>query len=192
MSFADPSSFTNPLRRFARTLGGSASVEVAQPLPLPESRAGQSHLSVERAVATLGGERVDGWRLQEWPGVALRAEYVAAWRDGSGRLWHVQGDDGNWLFQSDPQPRARLSLPLPRYQALSRDVLVEDLLQASQARDRSAPGSDARVVIGQTVERLTGWLALQGSGDVACPCGSGRRYANCCSRRLRDSLAGAR
>ncbi|MCT4823371.1 SEC-C domain-containing protein, partial [Pseudomonas aeruginosa] len=30
--------------------------------------------------------------------------------------------------------------------------------------------------------RLESWLALGGRGDQACPCGSGKRYRNCCSR----------
>ncbi|MCO2313787.1 hypothetical protein FA370_29260, partial [Pseudomonas aeruginosa] len=42
----------------------------------------------------------------------------------------------------------------------------------------------AEIVFQQDIaaERLESWLALGGRGDQACPCGSGKRYRNCCSR----------
>ncbi len=102
MPFSVPTHLSNPLRRFARRLVPDAAPEVAAPLPMPESLAGEPWFSVGRAVEALGGERVDGWILEEWRGLALRAR--------------------------------------------------------------------------------ESWLALGGRGDQACPCGSGKRYRNCCSR----------
>ena len=188
MAFTDPVRFSNPLRRFARTLVADAAPEVAAPLPLPESLGGEPWFSVGRAVATLGGARVDGWRLQEWPGQALRAEFGACWRDGDGRLWNVLPGGQTWLFLPDPQ-RRYAGVPIAaRYQALNRDALLADYLQVSGELARLAPDGEARQVLQQTSERLEGWLELGGRGDQPCPCQSGKRYRNCCSRRLRDSL----
>lgn len=188
MAFVDPSRLSNPLRRFARTLVADARPEVAVPLPLPESLAGEPWYSVGRAVAGLGGGRVDGWCLQEWPGRALRATFSACWRDGDGRLWNVLPGGQTWLFLPDPQ-RRYAGVPIAaRYQALSRDVLLADYLHVSGELARLAPDSAARQTLQQTAERLEGWLELGGTGDSQCPCQSGKRYQNCCSRRLRDSL----
>lgn len=188
MPFVDPSRFSNPLRRFARTLVPGAEPEVAAPLPLPESQGGEPWYSVGRAVACLGGERVDGWRLQEWPGQALRAEFSACWRDADGRLWNVQSGDRVWLFLPDPRRRYEGVPVATRYQALSRDALLEDYLRVCTALGRPALDEEVRETLQQTRERLEAWLALDGSGDQRCPCQSGKRYQTCCSRRLRDSL----
>jgi hypothetical protein len=188
MPFVDPSRFSNPLRRFARTLVPGAEPEVAAPLPLPESQGGEPWYSVGRAVASLGGERVDGWRLQEWPGQALRAEFSACWRDADGRLWNVHSGDRVWLFLPDPRRRYEGVPVAARYQALSRDALLEDYLRVRTALGRPGLDEEVRETLQQTRERLEAWLALGGSGDQRCPCQSGKRYQTCCSRRLRDSL----
>lgn len=186
MPFLDPCRFTSPLRRFARTLKAGEPQAVAA-LPLPESRDGQSRQSVERAVAALGGERVEGWRLLEWPGLALCALHAVVWRDARGRLWNVQ-DEAAWLFVPDARLRPDTRPPLPRHQLLRRDALAEDFIRVREAAGRCSAGSEAALVLAQTVERLQGWLELGGRGDAPCPCQSGRRYALCCSPRLRASL----
>lgn len=128
MPFSVPTHLSNPLRRFARRLVPDAAPEVAAPLPMPESLAGEPWFSVGRAVEALGGERVDGWILEEWRGLALRARFSACWRDPRGNLWNVLPQAGAIAFLADPQRRYE-GVPLAdQYQALSRDVLLEDYL----------------------------------------------------------------
>ncbi|MBF3216575.1 hypothetical protein HKT45_35500, partial [Pseudomonas aeruginosa] len=50
MPFSAPTHLSNPLRRFARRLVPDAAPEVAAPLPMPESLAGEPWFSVGRAV----------------------------------------------------------------------------------------------------------------------------------------------
>lgn len=188
MAFVDPSRFSNPLRRFARTLVAGGEPEVAAPLPLPESLAGEPWYSVGRAVSALGGARVDGWCLEEWPGKALRASFSACWRDGSGRLWNVLPDRRTLLFLADPLRRHEGVAIAPRYQGLERDALLADYLKVCVALGRAGLDEAAWETLQQTRERLEGWLELGGQGDSRCPCQSGKRYRNCCSRRLRESL----
>lgn len=185
MPFVDPSRFTAPLRRFARNLGSHAEPQVVQPLALPESQSSPQQ-AVARAVTSLGGEAVSGWRLQEWKGIALSASQALVWRDTEGRLWNLQ-DEGYWLFVVD----GALRQARPRYQALRRDALVEDFIRVGEQQVRCTSGSEAAQVLAQTAERLAGWLELGGKGDAPCPCQSGRRYAACCSPRLRESLQSA-
>ena len=64
------------------------------------------------------------------------------------------------------------------------DVAVFD----QTALGRAELSDAAEETLGQTRERLEAWLELGGRGDQRCPCQSGKRYENCCSRRLRDSL----
>ncbi|MNP76550.1 SEC-C motif protein [compost metagenome] len=75
-----------------------------------------------------------------------------------------------------------------RYQALSRDALLADYLRVCEILARPALDEETRLTLQQTSERLEGWLELGGRGDRQCPCQSGKRYRNCCSQRLRDSL----
>lgn len=47
---------------------------------------------------------------------------------------------------------------------------------------RAGLDDEARERLAGMAARLESWLALGGRGDQACPCGSGKRYRNCCSR----------
>ncbi|MCT4906682.1 SEC-C domain-containing protein, partial [Pseudomonas aeruginosa] len=47
---------------------------------------------------------------------------------------------------------------------------------------RAGLDEEARERLAGMAARLESWLALGGRGDQACPCGSGKRYRNCCSR----------
>lgn len=188
MAFVDPARYSNPLRRFARTLVPGADPLVAAPLPLPESLAGEPWYSVGRAVSALGGARVDGWCLEEWSGKALRACFTACWRAADGRLWNVLPDRRTLLFLPDPARRYEGVPVAPRYQSLERDALLGDYLKVCAALGRPGLDEAGWDTLQQTRERLEGWLELGGSGNSPCPCRSGRRYQNCCSRRLRDSL----
>ncbi|MBG5744873.1 SEC-C domain-containing protein [Pseudomonas aeruginosa] len=182
MPFSAPTHLSNPLRRFARRLVPDAAPEVAAPLPMPESLAGEPWVSVGRAVEALGGERVDGWILEEWRGLALRARFSACWRDPRGNLWNVLPQAGAIAFLADPQRRYE-GVPLAdQYQALSRDVLLEDYLGLRRQLARAGLDDEARERLAGMAARLESWLALGGRGDQACPCGSGKRYRNCCSR----------
>ncbi len=182
MPFSVPTHLSNPLRRFARRLVPDAAPEVAAPLPMPESLAGEPWFSVGRAVEALGGERVDGWILEEWRGLALRARFSACWRDPRGNLWNVLPQAGAIAFLADPQRRYE-GVPLAdQYQALSRDVLLEDYLGLRRQLARAGLDDEARERLAGMAARLESWLALGGRGDQACPCGSGKRYRNCCSR----------
>lgn len=69
-----------------------------------------------------------------------------------------------------------------QYQALSRDVLLEDYLGLRRQLARAGLDDEARERLAGMAGRLESWLALGGRGDQACPCGSGKRYRNCCSR----------
>ena len=105
---------------------------------MPESPAGEPWFSVGRAVEALGGERVDGWILEEWRGLALRARFSACWRDPRGNLWNVLPQAGAIAFLADPQRRYE-GVPLAdQYQALSRDVPLEDYLTCGANRPAPA------------------------------------------------------
>ncbi|AVK07478.1 MULTISPECIES: SEC-C metal-binding domain-containing protein [Pseudomonas aeruginosa group] len=182
MPFSAPPHLSNPLRRFARRLVPDGTPEVASPLPMPESLAGEPWFSVGRAVDSLGGERVDGWILEEWRGLALRARFGACWRDPRGNLWNVLPQAQAIAFLADPQRRYE-GVPLAdQYQALSRDVLLEDYLGLQRRLSRAGLDEEARERLAGMSGRLESWLALGGRADQACPCGSGKRYRNCCTR----------
>ncbi len=159
MPFSVPTHLSNPLRRFARRLVPDAAPEVAAPLPMPESLAGEPWFSVGRAVEALGGERVDGWILEEWRGLALRARFSACWRDPRGNLWNVLPQAGAIAFLADPQRRYE-GVPLAdQYQALSRDVLLEDYLGLRRQLARAGLDDEARERLAGMAARLESWLA---------------------------------
>ncbi|MFP8981530.1 SEC-C metal-binding domain-containing protein, partial [Pseudomonas aeruginosa] len=114
--------------------------------------------------------------------LALRARFSACWRDPRGNLWNVLPQAGAIAFLADPQRRYE-GVPLAdQYQALSRDVLLEDYLGLRRQLARAGLDDEARERLAGMAARLESWLALGGRGDQACPCGSGKRYGNCCSR----------
>ncbi|MBG7026903.1 SEC-C domain-containing protein [Pseudomonas aeruginosa] len=182
MPFSAPPHLSTPLRRFARRRVPDGTPEVASPLPMPESLAGEPGFSVGRAVDSLGGERVDGWILEEWRGLALRARFGACWRDPRGNLWNVLPQAQAIAFLADPQRRYE-GVPLAdQYQALSRDVLLEDYLGLQRRWSRAGLDEEARERLAGMSGRLESWLARGGRADQACPCGSGKRYRYCCTR----------
>lgn len=110
------------------------------------------------------------------------ARFSACWRDPRGNLWNVLPQAGAIAFLADPQRRYE-GVPLAdQYQALSRDVLLEDYLGLRRQLARAGLDDEARERLAGMAARLESWLALGGRGDKACPCGSGKRYRNCCSR----------
>ncbi|KAF1051841.1 MAG: hypothetical protein GAK43_02218 [Stenotrophomonas maltophilia] len=187
MTFRAPSHLSNPLRRFARRLVPEGQPLVVEALPLPESMPDEPWFSSGRAAQSLGGERVDGWSLEEWPGLALRARFAACWRDPRGQFWNVlpEGRPPGFL----PDPRRRFAgVPIPdQYHALSRDALLEDYLTLCQAAARADLDEPRGELLAGLRQRLEDWLAHGGRADQPCPCGSGRRYRNCCSRRVREA-----
>lgn len=187
MPFRAPTHLTNPLRRFARRLVENGTPEVAAPLPLPDGLAGEPWFSVGKAVEGLGGERVDGWCLEEWHGLALRAHFSACWRDAQGRLWNVVPGAEAIAFLPDPKRRYE-GVPMPeQFHALERDELLEDYLWLSRELTRHQLDDERREVRESMRARLENWLELGGRGDKPCPCNSGKRYRNCCSKRVREN-----
>ena len=187
MPFRAPSHLTNPLRRFSRRLVENGTPEVAAPLPLPDSIAGEPWFSVGKAVEGLGGERVDGWCLEEWPGLALRARFSACWRDAQGRLSNVLPGGEPIAFLPDPKRRYE-GVPLAeQLHALERDELLEDYLWLSRELGKPQMDDERREVRESMRQRLESWLELGGRGDKPCPCNSGKRYRNCCSKRVREN-----
>ncbi|MFP8932942.1 SEC-C metal-binding domain-containing protein, partial [Pseudomonas aeruginosa] len=98
------------------------------------------------------------------------------------KLVNVLPQAGAIALRAAPQRRYE-GVPLAdQSQALSRDVLLEDYLGLRRQLARAGLDDEARERLAGMAARLESWLALGGRGDQACPCGSGKRYRNCCSR----------
>ena len=84
---------------------------------------------------------------------------------------HLLPQAGAIAFLADPQRRYE-GVPLAdQYQALSRDVLLEDYLGLRRQLARAGLDDEARERLAGMAARLESWLALGGRGDQACPCG---------------------
>ncbi len=88
-----------------------------------------------------------------------------------------------------PDPKRRYEgVPLAeQLHALERDELLEDYLWLSRELGKPQMDDERREVRESMRQRLESWLELGGRGDKPCPCNSGKRYRNCCSKRVREN-----
>jgi len=84
--------------RFCRSIVPDAAPVYVPCRPLLGAPANECFPLVERQAASVGGERVFGWSVWEWPRVFIEAEFHAVWKQ----------PDGSFL---DITPK---SLPIPR------------------------------------------------------------------------------
>lgn len=87
--------------------------------------------NVAATVAARGGDSQHGWKIREWPGVYLEAEFHAVWRRPDGTLIDVSpSDDDPILFHLDSK-RIYDGVRVPNIlRALSGDETVLDFINS--------------------------------------------------------------
>ncbi|MFT3768455.1 MAG: hypothetical protein QM820_23650 [Minicystis sp.] len=89
---------------------------------------------VEEHVRRNGGSSCLGWRIWEWPGVLLEAEFHAVWRDAAGQLHDISppptAGAKRVLFLADPNATYHGRQVASIRQALSDDPNVALLIDA--------------------------------------------------------------
>lgn len=141
-----------------------------------------------------------GWAIWEWENVLVEAEFHAVWRSPDGRLICVSPNDkneNNILFLPDD---TRTFDGINRVdnvrKSLRQEGLVDEFIRVCQERmqekERLTKGQFGQVSMSEAPElRALSLRHLQLMEEIKrlpplpkpnadCPCGSGRRYRECC------------
>jgi hypothetical protein len=131
-----PRTVLEPVSQLCRELSPAARPQYLRVTPEQGAQPDDSFQVVERHVERHGGSVRYGWRIWEWPGVMIEAEFHAVWEDASGQLHDLtpapQPAD-TILFLPDPA-RAPNGKPLNNVRrALSARPEIQSYIQAADA-----------------------------------------------------------
>lgn len=131
-----PRAISDPVSQLCRELSPAAHPQYLRVTPEQGAQPDDSFGIVERHVERHGGSVRYGWRIWEWPGVMIEAEFHAVWEDASGQLHDLtpapQPVD-TILFLPDPA-RAPNGKPLNSVRrALSARPEIQNYIQAADA-----------------------------------------------------------
>ncbi|HEX8211540.1 MAG TPA: hypothetical protein VF584_15315 [Longimicrobium sp.] len=131
-----PRTISHPVRELCRELSPAAHPQYLQVTPEQGAQADDSFGIVERHVERHGGSVRYGWRIWEWPGVMIEAEFHAVWEDAAQQLHDLTpalNPVDTILFLPDPA-RAPNGKPLNNVRrALSPRPEIQKYIQAADA-----------------------------------------------------------
>jgi len=159
--------------------------------------------NVRRRIEREGGEEVLGWKIWEWYGVMIEAEFHMVWRSPGGVLRDITPNQLPFeqiLFLPDPsltylgRQVNNIRCPLnadPRVVDFIRDANEFFLIQ--NEGDRAALSDISETISNEERARLKFLLARRAllEAEISnstprrnelCRCGSGRKYKKCCGR----------
>lgn len=167
--------------------------------PTPDARPRECFETVDKQVATHGGEVVYGWAVHEWPGVMIEAEFHAVWRDPQGKLRDISRQDfatGTTLFLIDPTRKFdgrqvnNIRRALRNHPAVHRYIKAANRMyevmnagdRAMQVGEIAIPANEIAPVMAEMAAAHLGVLELGQGRNDPCACGSGRKFKKCCGK----------
>jgi hypothetical protein len=157
--------------------------------------------NVARHVAADGGEPVYGWKIWEWYGIMIEAEFHTIWRTASGTLRDVTPNAipfEHVLFLADPkrtyegQQVENIRKPLISDTRLQKFITIANeefqiLNEGDRAKQHEISISKAEVEKLRELQRekLSLQIAINQSTpgrNDPCRCGSGKKSKRCCFR----------
>jgi len=203
-----PDYITAPIIEFCRELVGEGAPGFIDITPRSDAAVLDCFPVIEREVAQHGGEIVYGWRIWEWPGVMLEAEFHAVWRDPDGVLHDLtptpQGERRS-LFVPDPARiydgrqinnvrKPLTDRPELREFMAAADAEFEVLNRGERATKHGEirlGGAEAEEILRIRERKQRALAAILGvhlplgaptkrpGRNDACHCGSGKKYKKC-------------
>jgi SEC-C motif len=157
--------------------------------------------NVRRRTAALGGEEVLGWKIWEWYGVMIEAEFHMVWRSPDGQVHDVTPNRLPFkrvLFLPDPSLRyqekqvANIRHPLIADPRVREFIAAEIQIFAIQNKGERAAQFEIRISQDEArsiraLEYRKAQLAtlIEGAApgrNELCRCGSGQKYKRCCGK----------
>lgn len=157
--------------------------------------------NVRKRIAALGGEEVLGWKIWEWYGVMIEAEFHMLWRSPEGRLHDVTPNAAAFdrvLFLPDPT----MSYPEQQInnvrQPLNSDPRVREFIgianqifgiynlgERAKQFEIALSRDEMRTLQAFELKKMQLQRLIEqsspGRNDL-CRCGSGQKFKRCCGR----------
>ena len=170
-----------------------------------EAEAGDQPLdcisNVRRRIAAHGGEPVLGWKIWEWYGIMLEAEFHMVWRTADGLLKDVTPNPLGYkrvLFLPDPSLKFEEKQINNIRTSLIKDARVGEFIsvadevfaihnagdRATQLEIRVTPDEARRLQFLEfrKAQLLAQIESAEPERNDRCRCGSGQKYKRCCGR----------
>lgn len=187
------------VREFCRTLNPENGPFFLKVTPEEAAKPLACTLNVEDKIQKEGGSAVYGWKIWEWYGLMIEAEFHTVWRSADGDLYDITPNEGGYekvLFLPDESIRYEGKQINNVRRSLSGNSKVQSYIEAHEhlfeiynrgdrAFQYKIELSDAETMELKKVQLAIAKLAIEilkstpGRNEL-CGCGSGKKYKKCC------------
>jgi hypothetical protein len=195
-----PFSISSAMRRLASELVPGGAPVYVPVRPAGGSREHECFANAAAHAAAHGGQVVYGWALWEWPTVMVEGEFHAVWRSPGGDLVDVsprEDGEARVLFLPDPSRThdgrqvdniRRALRDDPRiHQLIELSARIFDVMNAGgrarQTGEVFVPAVEVAPLLEARNDLIRRLHSATPSRNAPCPCGSGRKYKQCCLAR---------
>jgi hypothetical protein len=199
-----PSAASADVRKLCARLSPGQTAITLSVTPEADGEVSFCYQNVERKIARDGGSIQHGWQIWEIPQIWLEAEFHAVWRSPEGDLVDItpKADSSEGiLFLPDLHRTYAGKQIFNEYHVISKDPLVNELIAIKRKKylllnrgERAHINGEIVLLGDEAREHARIEMREQGVMDqillnkykvgrnYPCPCGSGRKYKQCCGR----------
>lgn len=194
MIIGTPNKMTSEVRAFCNQIMANSSPFYIEVDPAPTSIKLECFSNVENYSAENGGSIQYGWRIGEWAGVMLEAEFHAVWFSPNGVYRDITPfGENRILFLPDTTKRyegnqvSSIRLALSRSPLILEFIKIQEEIFQEMNKDELAdkhgeirlPARRFKQLRSRSRELLIKIYQLNASPNSECFCGSGKKYKKC-------------
>lgn len=199
-----PVKITEPIKRFCKTIVGKKENEPVFINVQPHERSREQHCfeNVSEMISRNGGLQINGWLIWQRGNMYLYAEAHSVWMNDEGKLIDVtpphDGEKRILFLRDDRVQYCGIRIPSKFYQLTKSKKVLKFIrlreegyfIEADLKLDGMTKITKLNQLKQQIKEYNNDFLKDVNENDP-CPCGSGRKYKDCCllaSNQLLDNL----
>ena len=190
-----PARITSEIRAFCKQIESNANPIYLAVEPAPESMKLECFRNVENFIAKNGGSIQYGWRIGEWAGVMLEAEFHAVLRAPSGKYRDVTPFDEEQILFLPDNTKIYEGRQVNNIRfALANKPIVHEFIDinnkifeernkgglAEKHGEIALPANIIMPLLRRSRELFTMIYKETASPNSPCVCGSGLKYKKCC------------
>lgn len=199
MIISTPQLISSEIRKFCKQITANAHPFYLKVEPAPESIKLECFPNVDNFISKNGGSVQYGWRIAEWSGVMMEAEFHAVWRSSDGSYRDVTPFVENPILFLLDNARTYQGKQISniRY-ALSNNPLIHEFIavnnqifevtnQGNLAEKHGKIPIPAHLIRPLQIRSAELFMKIYKSiakPNSPCICGRGRKYKKCCFGKI--------
>lgn len=195
MIIGTPAQITSEIRKLCNQIAAGTNPIYLKVQPAPESEKLECFPNVENFVAKNGGSIQYGWRIGEWSGVMIEAEFHAVWLSPNGKFIDITPfDEEQILFLPDNTKIYEGKQVNNIRFALANKPIIHEFIDinnkifeernkgglAEKHGEIALPANIIMPLLRRSRELFTMIYKETASPNSPCVCGSGLKYKKCC------------